>query len=137
MDRKEFLSKLGVGAAFALTCPCIIGCSNDKLDEDTPEVDFTIDINKFESLRSPGNFIIENEVVVANNLDGVYIAATIKCSHEGLKQIKYDKFADHWQCTAHGARYTQQGEGLNANGANGLTIYNVTQDGDTLRIFSS
>ena len=137
MDRKEFISKLGIGAAFALTCPCIIGCSKDTLDDDeTPSVDFTVDLNEFDVLRTPGSFIIQNEVVVANNLDGNFIAATIKCSHEGLRQIQYDRLADHWECTAHGARFTQEGEGLNANGANGLTTYNVSQDGDTLRIFS-
>lgn len=136
MDRKEFLSKLGVGAAFALTVPCIVGCTKDEVSEPARDVDFTVDLNEFESLRTPGNFIIENEVVVANNLDGNYIAATLTCSHEGLRQMKYDKFADNWQCTAHGARYTQGGEGLNANGAGGLTTYNVTQDGDILRIFS-
>lgn len=137
MNRKEFISKLGVGAAFVLTTPCIIGCTKDNPGEpDVLDVDFMVDLNEFDSLRSPGSFIITNNIVVANNIDGQYIAATIKCSHEGLNQIKYDKFADNWECTAHGARYAQDGEGLNANGAGGLTTYNVTQDGDMLRIFS-
>lgn len=136
MDRKEFLSKLGAGAAFALTVPCLVGCGKDN-GGTVPDVDFTVDINQFDSLRIPGNFIIQNEVVVANNLDGQYIAATILCSHENLKQIKYNRLADNWECTAHGARYTQDGVGLNENGAGGLTTFNVTQDGDILRIFSS
>lgn len=138
MDRKEFLSKLGIGAAFALTVPCIVGCGEGSEGGGAMlDVDFTVDLNEFESLRTPGSFIIKNEVVVANNLDGEYIAATLTCSHEQFKQVKYDKFADNWQCTAHGARFAQNGEGLNANGAGGLTTYRVTQDGDTLRIFSS
>lgn len=137
MDRKEFISKLGIGAAFVLTTPCIIGCSKDNLGEtEKLDIDFTVDLNEFDSLRSPGSFIITNNIVVANNIDGQFIAATVTCSHENLNQIKYDKFADNWECTAHGARYTQAGAGLNANGAGGLTTYNVTQDGDTLRVFS-
>jgi len=136
MDRKEFISKLGIGAAFVLTTPCIIGCTKDGGEEELLDVDFTVDLNEFDSLRSPGSYIIKNNIVVANNINNQFIAATVKCSHEGLNQIKYDKFADNWECTAHGARYTQGGAGLNANGAGGLTTYNVTQDGDTLRIFS-
>jgi len=136
MNRKDFMSKLGIGAAFVLTTPCIIGCTKDEVKTEVPDVDFTVDLNEFDILRSPGTFIIKNKVVVANNIDGQYIAATVTCSHENLNQIKYDRFADNWECTAHGARYTQGGEGLNANGAGGLTTFNVTQDGDTLRVFS-
>ena len=136
MNRKEFMSKLGVGAAFVLTTPCIIGCSKDEDSTETTEVDFMVDLNEYEVLRSPGSFIITNNVVVANNIDGEYIAATITCSHENLNQIQYNRFMDGWECTAHGARYTQEGEGLNANGAGGLTTYNVMKEGDTLRIFS-
>ncbi len=137
MNRKEFISKLGVGAAFVLTTPCIIGCTKDSANTpDELEVDFIVDLNEFDSLRSPGSFIITNNIVVANNIDGQYIAATQKCSHEGLNQVKYDKFADNWECTAHGARFAQDGDGLNANGSGGLTTYNVTQDGDMLRVFS-
>lgn len=136
MNRKDFILKLGVGAAFVLTCPCIIGCGKEGEEGETSDIDFTVDLNEFDSLKSPGSYIIKNDVVVANNIDGQYIAATVTCSHENLKQIKYDKFADNWQCTAHGARYSQGGDGLNANGAGGLTVYNVTQDGDTLRVFS-
>ena len=136
MNRKEFISKLGVGTAFVLTTPCIIGCGKDGEEPEVSDVDFTVDLNEFDVLRSPGTFIIKNKVVVANNIDGQYIAATVTCSHENLDQIKYDKFTDNWECTAHGARYTQDGEGLNANGAGGLTTFNVTQDGDILRVFS-
>jgi len=136
MKRKEFISKLGVGAAFVLTTPCIIGCSKDGGESEVLDVDFTVDLNENDILRSPGTFIIVNNVVVANNIDGQYIAATVTCSHENLNQIKYDRFADNWECTAHGARYNQAGEGLNANGAGGLTTFNVTQNGDSLRVFS-
>jgi len=137
MNRKEFMSKLGVGAAFVLTTPCIIGCTKDEITEgEVPEIDFTVDLNDENILRSPGTFIIKNSIVIANNIDGQYIAATVKCTHEGLSQVRYDKFADNFECTAHGARFTQDGEGLNVNGAGGLTTYNVTQDGDILRVFS-
>ena len=35
MERKDFLRSLGAGAAFALTFPCVHGCSNDAEDLET------------------------------------------------------------------------------------------------------
>lgn len=136
MDRKEFISKLGIGAAFVLTTPCIIGCTKDGVGGEPLDVDFTIDLTQFDTLRTPGNYIIQDDIVIANTVDNEFIAATVKCSHEGLRQVKYDKFANNWECTAHGARFAQNGDGLNANGANGLTVYKITQTGDLLRITS-
>ena len=48
MERKEFLRSLGAGAAFALTFPCLHGCSKDEVNgnlvEEPTGVDFTIDL---------------------------------------------------------------------------------------------
>ena len=135
MNRKEFLANLGVGAAFVLSVPCFSGCTKDAVGE-TPEIDFTVSLDDFPSLNDIGNYIIQNDIVIANNLDGQLIAATVTCSHQNLRQIRYDKRFDNWQCTAHGAQYNQQGEGLNANGANGLEIFNVEKTGNSIRVFS-
>ncbi|MGB5459986.1 MAG: hypothetical protein WBM85_08505 [Eudoraea sp.] len=64
MERKEFLRSLGAGAAFALTFPCINGCSNDDGELETKPVptgvDFTIDLNSQEGsgLQNNGDFIL-------------------------------------------------------------------------------
>ena len=44
MERKEFLRSLGAGAAFAITFPCLQGCSKDDMpDIPIPTgIDFTI-----------------------------------------------------------------------------------------------
>jgi hypothetical protein len=43
MERKEFLRSLGAGAAFALTFPCLQGCSKDEDNGDIVEVPTGID----------------------------------------------------------------------------------------------
>lgn len=65
MERKEFLRSLGAGAAFALTFPCLQGCSKDDVNGDIVEeptgVDFTVDLTSQEAqaLASNGGFILK------------------------------------------------------------------------------
>ena len=137
MNRKEFLGKLGVGAAFVLTSTCIGGCTRDEADPPR-EINFTIDLDeaKYEPLQVFGSYVIEDQIVIARSNTGEYLAATLSCSHEGLSQITYSNREGAWYCTAHEALFTEEGEGLNANGSKGLTIYNTEQTDNLLRIFS-
>lgn len=137
MKRKEFLEKLGVGAAFVLTSTCLGGCTKDKADPPR-DINFTIDLEdaKYEELQTFGNYIIEDQIVIARSNAGDYLAATLLCSHEGLSQITYSNREGSWFCTAHEARFDDAGEGLNANGSKGLTIYNTELTDNLLRIFS-
>jgi len=136
MNRKEFLEKLGIGAAFVLTTRCLGGCSKDEANRPTGPVDFTIDISQpeFDALNTNGGYVIHQGTVVAKNTSGNLVAATLTCSHEGLEQIVFQD--DEWRCQAHGARFTLQGDGLNANGSGGLTIYNTDLVGTMLRVTS-
>lgn len=133
MNRKEFLETLGLGAAFALTSTCLGGCTKDEAPV-PKEVDFTIDVSTYANLSTPGGYIIEDDIVIARNLKGEYVAATVLCSHEPNKNIIYKDGG--WNCTVHGAKYSESGEGLNAVGANGLTVYKTSLDGNNLRVFS-
>lgn len=137
MDRKEFLEKLGVGAAFALTATCLGGCSKDTASQSS-EVDVTIDITDpaFADLNNVGYIVLQDSgIVVARSLqDASYIAATVRCSHEALDEIIYQNGI--WLCQAHGAQFEEDGTGLNANGSRGLTIFNTELNGSNLRIFS-
>lgn len=137
MDRKEFLEKLGLGAAFVLTTSCLGGCTRDEAPE-SRDIDFTIDLRdeKYIPLRTPGGYIIEEDVVVARSITGEYIAATVLCSHEPNKNITYRQNDGVWFCTVHGAEYNEEGTGLNALGSKGLTIYNTDLDGNNLRVFT-
>lgn len=139
MKRKEFLEKIGIGAAFALTATCLGGCAKDTAMEPTG-VDFTINLDDddFTTLNDLGEYVVHQGVVIARSEfgDQGYLAASVTCSHESLQEVTYDGNNGEWFCTAHGARYDLQGGGLNAFGEGGLTIYQTSLDGRTLRVFS-
>ena len=136
MTRKEFISKLGIGAAFALTTPCISSCAKDEAPEPR-DIDFDMDLTLEENaaLATNGGFVIINGIVVARSLSGDYVAATVTCSHNAFDQVIYQD--GEWFCTRHGARFDEAGQGLNPFGSDGLTIFNTQLiDNETLRVFS-
>lgn len=137
MDRKEFLNTLGFGAVFALTATCLGSCEKESTTPSGP-VDFTVNLNDQvnAALAQNGGFIIQNGVVVAKTTTGNFVAATVICSHEGQRQIKFSGTNDQWVCSAHGAAFDVNGKGLNPNGSKGLTIYKTQLTGTTLRVYS-
>lgn len=137
MERKEFLSSLGLGAAFVLTAGCFGSCKKATTTPSGP-VDFTIDLTLAANaaLLNNGGYIVINNCVVAKTTSGSYAAATVICSHEGKTQVTYDSNSNNWYCTAHGARFSITGGGLNSNGSSGLTIYKTQITGSSLRVYS-
>ncbi len=137
MNRKDFLSKIGFGAAFALTATCLGSCEKEGNVPTSGPVDFTINLNDVANagLATVGGYVISNSVVIAKTASG-YAAATVICSHEGRQEITYRGANNQWYCTAHGATFDINGGGLNSNGSKGLTIYKTALSGTTLRIYS-
>ncbi|MRX65106.1 ubiquinol-cytochrome c reductase iron-sulfur subunit [Maribacter luteus] len=145
MERKEFLRTLGAGAAFALTFPCLQGCSKDDENGDKVEtptgIDFTIDLNSTEgqALAENGSFILKELVVVVKDLDGNFVAATQICSHESYDQVRYlTNDGGIFYCDVHGSRFALDGEPLNqvdSTTAKPLKIYNTELNGDILRVY--
>ncbi|MEW2921393.1 Rieske 2Fe-2S domain-containing protein [Muricauda sp. ANG21] len=145
MERKEFLRSLGAGAAFALTFPCLHGCSKDEIDgnivEEPTGVDFTVDLTSQEAqaLVPNGGFILKNLVVIAKNLDGEYVAASQVCSHESYDQVRFvNQNGGIFYCDVHGSRFDQDGTPLNqvdSNPARQLKVYNTELSGSILRVF--
>ena len=133
MKRKEFLKSIGAGAALAVTFSCLGSCLKEELDpmavEDTTSptnsstttgTPFTIDLSASNAskLQNNGGYIIKNNIVVAKNLEGKYVAATVVCSHEFKKKVVFKN--NEFFCGEHNARFDQNGKGLNADGRKGL-----------------
>jgi cytochrome b6-f complex iron-sulfur subunit len=138
MERRDFLEKIGIGAAFVLTSSCFGACKTEDFAP-TGTVDFTLDLTAAANaaLNVNGGFVIANKIVVAKDTSGKYVAATQVCSHEGKVQVSYDKANNNYICSAHGATFDLAGKGTNSNGSKGLTIYKVeTLAGSKIRIFS-
>ena len=136
MTRKDFIARLGLGAAFTLTATCLGSCSKESTEPDATDIDFTFNLDdpQFSGLQQNGSYIIHKKTVVAKTLDGDYVAATIACSHEDYEQITWQ--AEEWYCTKHFARFDREGQGLNANGRKGLKTYQTSLTGTSLRVFS-
>jgi nitrite reductase/ring-hydroxylating ferredoxin subunit len=138
MERGEFLEKIGLGAAFALTATCLNSCSNADVTPGGPAatVNITIDLSASSSaaLTRNGGYIIKNSIVIAKSLSGQYLAASSVCTHQG-GQVVYDPTSNDWYCGTHGAEYNlQTGAGLNSYGQNGLKIYSTSLSGNILTI---
>jgi len=145
MERKEFLRSLGAGAAFALTFPCLQGCSKDDVNgnlvEEPTGVDFTVDLTSSEAanLSQNGGFILKNLVVVAKNLEGLYVAASQVCSHQSYDQVRFvDQDGGIFYCDVHGSRFAQDGSPLNqvdGSTAKPIKVYNTELNGSILRVY--
>jgi Rieske Fe-S protein len=142
MERKAFLKSLGAGAAFALTFPCVQGCSKSESGVDPQPiptgVDFTIDLTsqEGEGLQNNGDFVIKDFVVVVKNLQGQFIAASQICSHQQTDQVRFlDKNGGVFHCFTHGSEFDLDGNSLNAVTNKPLKTFNTSLSGNLLRVF--
>lgn len=122
--------------------PCIHGCSSDSEPgggEEIPTgVDFTVDLSGPDgaALQNNGDFIIRNDVVVARNLEGEFVAASRICSHEQNAGVSFvETQGGIFECEVHGSRFDQNGTPLNTITLNPLKIFRTELQGDLLRIF--
>jgi Rieske Fe-S protein len=146
MERKAFLKTLGASAAFALTFPCLGGCSKDEgtsgnIVTEPTNVDFTIDLTAADAanLATNGGFILRNLVVVVRNLEGNFVAVTQVCSHEQYDEVRFvNQEGGIFYCGVHGSRFAQDGTPLNTipnSTPRPLRVYNTELNGDLLRVF--
>jgi nitrite reductase/ring-hydroxylating ferredoxin subunit len=102
-----------------------------KITSTKAKIDLTS--TTYAKLNTVGGYMIVSNIVIALSNANTYIAATVTCSHEPKKQMIY--YNNEWYCTAHGARFSLTGAGLNGNGRAGLTVYKVATDGKTLVVY--
>jgi cytochrome b6-f complex iron-sulfur subunit len=140
ISRNQFLKKLGIGGSALMAVYCGGLLSSCKKDDVTPSgpKDFTLDLDStsYSSLRTPGNFLVVQEVVIVCTAVNTWVAVTVICSHEGEKKVTYRSSNNDFYCPEHGARYDLNGKGLNSTGSGGLTLYKTSLTGSSLRIFS-
>jgi cytochrome b6-f complex iron-sulfur subunit len=138
MNRKDFLEKLGIGAAFVLTTSCFYSCTKDESTvspvSGTELLSLDLSDAKYSKLNTNGNYMIINDIVVAKGINGEFLAATVECSHENEKEIIYDKSNNEWFCTSHDARFNLSGVGLNSKGSKGLKVYKTLLSNNLLKV---
>ncbi len=138
MDRKEFLSQVGLGVATLLVPACIGGlssCSKIGTSTQTPtNVDFTIDTSTG-ALSANGGYLIQSGVIVARTKIGTFIAVSAACTHEGTN-VYYSSGSSGFICSRHGARYNETGVVTQGPASQSLTKYKTTLTGKNLRVYS-
>ncbi len=136
ISRNEFLKKIGFTGAALVALYCTSSACKSNAVSPSPQGDVTIDLSATANaaLKNNGGYVIiqANNIIVARSLQGNIIAATLICSHEGLKKMTYK--SGQFYCTEHGAQFDNSGNGLNSEARGGLTIYPTTLSGNILTI---
>jgi cytochrome b6-f complex iron-sulfur subunit len=131
MDRKEFLSLLGVSSGALILTHCMGSCKNS---ESAPNVDFTIDIStpQFAALNNVGGSASYNGVVIAKTAGG-YVAVAQACTHEGAA-VNYQSSQNRFYCPRHGATFSTTGAVTGGPANSPLKQYTCTLTGTLLRV---
>lgn len=135
MDRKEFLSQLGIGGASLFAATCMQACSKDNTAPSN--VDFQLDLgtNAYASLKIPGNHVIVQGVIVALSTSNTYLAVSSSCPHQGV-QVQFQSSQNQFICTAHNSVFTSTGARVSGPAPKGLTQYKTSLTGNILRVYS-
>jgi cytochrome b6-f complex iron-sulfur subunit len=141
MDRKKFLTAIGMGAASVAVFNCI-GCAKGSTGDPTSNpaptnVDFTLDLtaNANAVLNNNGGYIYSNGIIVARTTSGTYIAVSQTCRHQSTSVI-YRANQNQFYCQRHGATYSETGVSAGIETNLPLNKYNTQLTGTNLRIFS-
>lgn len=134
MDRKEFISLVGLGAG-ALFMGCATTACKKGSDSPAPTVDFTLDLTKSEnaSLNVNGGSRLVTGVIVAKTLTGSYIAISAACTHEGTT-VNFDSANNRFHCPNHGSNFGPTGAVVTGPATSALKQYTTTLTGSSLRV---
>ena len=138
MDRKEFLSLLGVGAAALIANGFLTSCSS-KDNPVTPagSVDFTLNLtdSAYSALQTNGGYLYYDNVIVARTKTGAFIAISAICTHAG-GTVAYLSSSNTFRCPLHGSNFTAVGAVSNGPATTPLTQYKTSLNGSILRVYS-
>jgi cytochrome b6-f complex iron-sulfur subunit len=138
MNRKEFLSTLGLGAAAVACSYCLNGCSplNNPITAPT-NVDFTLDLMApaNAALKTNGGYLYNGGIIVARTVSGTYVAVSQICTHAG-GTVQYVSNANSFYCPNHGSSFATNGSVINGPATSSLTAYHTSLTGTSLRVYS-
>jgi len=141
MDRKEFLTQIGLGAAGVVLFGCLGGCEKkDGAPTPASNVNMTLDLTASSNaalLTAGGYVYVSNGIIVAKTISGSFIAVSQYCTHQGVAVI-YQANANQFYCSpqnsGHGSRFSSTGAVTAGPTSSALKQYTVTQNGNVLTI---
>jgi len=129
MDRKEFLSALGMGTMAAVCAYCLDGCKQPDNPVSAPtNVDFTLD---------PANpaYVYNGGVIVARTVAGICVAVSQACTHQGTTVV-CDASGNQFYCPSHGSTFATTGAVTRGPAGSPLVAYKTTLTGNSHRVSS-
>ena len=134
MDRKEFLSQVGLGGSALFAAACMQSCSKS---DNLSNLDFTLDItsSSFAALKSPGGYVITQGVIVALSLNNTYLAVSASCPHEGVN-VQFQAGQNQFYCAAHSSYFSSTGSRISGLAQRGLTQFKTILTGNSLRVYA-
>lgn len=154
MERKEFLSLVGISVGAVMLQHCLSGCSKSSDPSPTTTggttggtggtttagfsgnataskgtINFTLDLTaaSYTSLATNGNAKVVDDVIVAKTSAGNYIAVSKACTHEGTT-IDFFSALNKFRCSTHGSEFSTTGSVLAGPATSPLTQYQATFD---------
>ena len=137
MNRKEFLSSLGLTAVGILCAECLEACHGPTDAIVSAGVDFTLDLTAAANagLAVAGGYIYRDGVIVAQTIAGSYIAVSKACTHAGTT-VQFIAKSSQFYCPNHGSTFMLDGSVVNGPAAVALTRYSTRLTGTNLRVYS-
>ncbi len=140
MDRKQFITAIGMGAATVAVFNCV-GCAKGATGSPSTaaptSVDFTLDLTASanSALSTNGGYIYSNGIIIAKTITGSYLAVSQYCTHQTYKVI-YRANNRQFYCQNHGAIFSEAGVSSGIETSIPLSKYNTQLTGTNLRIYS-
>lgn len=161
MERKEFLSLVGVSIGAIILQNCMSGCTNDS--DPAPSnnnnnngntggttaglsgnnsiskgtINFTLDLTNasFADLKTDGKAIVTGDVIVAKTKSGNYIAVAKACTHQGTT-VDFQADNNRFNCSNHGSNFDLAGKVINGPATSPLTQFTTSFDSakNTLKV---
>ena len=138
MERKDFLSLLGLGAAAIVCDICLAGCKSQDDDSLPPhDVDFTLDLKDptNRDLAKAGGSLYFDRIIIARPRGDEFVAVSQTCTHQKVI-VQYDAVDKQFHCPNHGSNFTLDGKVINGPATQALKKYNTVLSGTSLRILS-
>lgn len=138
IDRQEFLRLVGTTVGSILLIGSATGCAGAPspdpaaaANQSTParKIDFSLNLNDKanESLKAKGGYVVVNDVIVAQTKDGLYIAVSAKCTHEGTLLV-YKSVENQFYCPLDLSRFDAKGRVAVGPATQGLQQYLIVAD---------
>ena len=147
MERKDFISLLGLGAGSVIITSCLGACVKSETGTPNPnpgpgagpgKLDFTLDVSTNSEILNKG-WTIQSGVIIAKN-GANYLALSAACTHAG-SQMTYEPGSNTFPCSlqgaGHGSAFDASGVKLRGPATGNLKKYNTDLTGNSLRVFEA